>query len=143
MWERWNSWTKDNGFGDPEMNSFNHYAYGAVGDWFFETVCGIQPESASAEDAGFKRFRLAPLPGKRLTSAAAEYHSSYGVIRSSWKRENGVWTWAFTVPCNTSAEVDFPENMTLTGGLPDGISVAGGALTAQPGMYVLTFAEDK
>ena len=135
MWERWTSWTEENGFGDPEMNSFNHYAYGAVGDWFFETICGIQP----MED-GFKAFRLAPLPGKRLTHAEAVYHSAYGEIRSAWKNDDGTFTWDFTVPVNTTAAVQLPPGMIPDGELPDGLTTGDGkTFSAGPGSYQLQF----
>ncbi len=109
MWERWNSWTEQDGFSDPEMNSFNHYAYGAVGDWFFETICGIQPKY----DGGKEHFRLAPIPGKRLKYASASYHSLYGEITSGWKwLEDGIFVWNFTIPANTTAEIVPPPGFT-------------------------------
>lgn len=131
MWERWNSWTKDDGFCDPEMNSFNHYAYGAVGDWFFETICGISPVCTTGEDAAFKRFRLAPRPGKRLEYAEASYHSAYGEIKSSWRREGGKWIWKFTVPCNTTAMIELPPEMNH-----DGSQISNGEIVG-PGEYEL------
>lgn len=140
MWERWNSWTKQDGFCDPEMNSFNHYAYGAVGDWFFETICGIQPDFQTAEDAAFRRFRLAPQPGKRLTHAEASYHSAYGEIRSAWKISGKTWKWDFTVPCNTTALLEFPAGMKCKQAkLPDGLETVHGKCIAKPGSYSLEF----
>lgn len=102
MWERWNSWTPETGFGDEEMNSYNHYAYGAVGDWFYETVCGIQPAPT------FRHFRLAPCFGRSLTGAAARYESILGPIESEWKREGEQIQWRFAVPPNTEADVMLP-----------------------------------
>lgn len=117
MWERWNSYTKDKGFGNVVMNSFNHYAYGAVGAWFYRRICGIQPLSEQASDLGFSRFRLAPIFGSKLSSATAEYDSIRGMIRSSWKRlENGSIEWEYTVPPNTSAEIVIPGRETTTAG---------------------------
>jgi len=108
MWERWDSWNEERGFGDVSMNSFNHYAYGAVADWFYETICGIRPIPDDPAARGFKRFRLEPQPGHELKSASAHYDSMYGRIESGWeRRENGL-VWNFTVPCNTTAEVVFP-----------------------------------
>jgi len=134
MWERWNSWTEEKGFGDPEMNSFNHYAYGAVGDWFFETICGIRPILDGAADAlGMKKFELAPVPGKRLTHAEGSYHSGYGLIRSAWKRTKTKWLWDFTVPCNSTAIVTLPADMKAPAKLPDGLKRIGGQLIACPG----------
>ncbi|MBQ7178297.1 MAG: family 78 glycoside hydrolase catalytic domain [Victivallales bacterium] len=117
MWERWNSFTKENGFGNVSMNSFNHYAYGAVGSWFYRRICGIQPLSEQASDLGFARFRLAPLFGARLDSATAEYKSIRGMIRSSWKRlEDGKIEWEYTVPPNTTAEIVLPGRETTLAG---------------------------
>ena len=108
MWERWDSWNEECGFGDVSMNSFNHYAYGAVADWFYETICGIRPVTDDPAARGFKRFRLEPMPGKELKSASASYLSSYGKIESAWERKENELVWNFTVPCNTTAEVVFP-----------------------------------
>ncbi len=138
MWERWNSFTLDGGFGEVGMNSFNHYAYGAVGDWFYETICGIQPIRDRAEWAGFRRFRLAPKPGGSLTRARAVYHSICGEIRSSWERNGNRMIWEFTVPVNTTAEIEFPTKKPVP-------SVRGIArdenriLVAHPGSYRVEF----
>ncbi len=86
----------------------NHYAYGAVADWFYETICGIRPVTDDPAARGFHRFRLEPMPGKELKSASASYLSSYGKIESAWERKEDGLTWKFTVPCNTTAEVVLP-----------------------------------
>ncbi len=143
MWERWNSWSDKDGFGDVGMNSFNHYAYGAVGEWFFETVCGINAVSDSLGTRAFKRFKLAPQIGNSLTHAAAEYNSIYGRIRSQWKRSGAKVSWEFTVPCNTSAEIIFPtSSISHVAGLEttEGISIGkDGAIFAAPGNYRFEF----
>ncbi len=102
-WERWNSYTKENGFGDPGMNSFNHYAYGAVGEWMFSTLAGID-----MEEPGYKRILIHPRPGGGLTWAEASYNSIRGLIAVSWKfRDNDV-TLDVTIPANTVATVYVP-----------------------------------
>ena len=117
MWERWNSYTKDKGFGNVGMNSFNHYAYGAVGSWFYRRICGIQPLSEQVSDLGFSKFRLAPIFGSKLAYATAEYDSIRGMIRSSWKRlENGSIEWEYTIPQNTTAEIVIPARETTIAG---------------------------
>ncbi len=98
MWERWNSWTPDKGFGDVGMNSFNHYAYGAIGEWLYSTVGGI-----SELAPGFKRILLRPQPHEKLTHAAATLESPYGKISSAWKRTRSTFTWTVIVPPNTTA----------------------------------------
>lgn len=103
MWERWNSYSHDKGFGNVSMNSFNHYAYGAIGQWMYERILGISPM-----EPGFKKIRFAPLPGGPLTSAKGEYNSPYGKIQSEWVLENNIFKLSVTIPANTSAQVVLP-----------------------------------
>ena len=111
IWERWNSYTKANGFGSAGMNSFNHYAYGAVLAWMYGTMAGIQ---ADPKNGGFKRFVLAPVPDKRIGHVKASYRSPYGEIRSEWRYEGDEWKWTFTIPANTSAVVTPPGGTPKT-----------------------------
>ena len=104
IWERWDGWTQKNGFQDAGMNSFNHYAYGAVGDWMYQVVAGIRPGTS-----GYQNFVLQPRPGAGLTSAKAYYDSLYGRIESSWVIEDGELVWDFSVPANTMAKVIAPD----------------------------------
>ena len=106
IWERWNSYTKEGGFGPVAMNSFNHYAYGAVAGWMFSAMAGIRDDPAAP---GFRHFVLAPVPDRRIGSVKASFRSPYGEIRSAWKYEkDGTWEWTFTVPPNTTATVIAP-----------------------------------
>ncbi|MBO4708316.1 MAG: family 78 glycoside hydrolase catalytic domain, partial [Kiritimatiellae bacterium] len=105
MWERWNSYTKEKGFGPVDMNSFNHYAYGSFADWLFGAAAGIRPSPAGGFD---DRFELAPLPDRRLGSVEATYKTKNGVIRSAWRyHDDGTLVWEFTVPKNSVASVSF------------------------------------
>lgn len=86
MWEHWDGIKPDGTFWDDDMNSYNHYAYGSVGDWVFGVACGIQPE-----EPGFARARIAPLPDKRAGSLCAVLDTVHGRIRSFWKyTEEGI-----------------------------------------------------
>ncbi len=105
MWEHWDGWRHDKGFQDPGMNSFNHYAYGAVGDWMYQTILGIQLDELQP---GYKHFFIAPVPGGGLTWARGEYQSIHGPIRSAWKIERGRFALEVTVPGNTTATVQLP-----------------------------------
>jgi len=105
IWERWNSYTIENGMGPAGMNSFNHYAYGAVCSWIWKTVAGISSDTA---DPGFKHIIMKPVPDKRLGSINAEYNSAAGLIKSSWKYEGDKWVWNFTVPEGSTATVTLP-----------------------------------
>jgi alpha-L-rhamnosidase len=107
IWERWTSYTKERGFGPAAMNSFNHYAYGAVLGWVFRTMAGIRPDPGVP---GFGRFVLAPRPDPRVGSVEARYRSRAGVIESSWRYDgNGICHWKFTVPAGAEAELRLPD----------------------------------
>ncbi len=107
MWERWDGWTPENGFQDPGMNSFNHYAFGAVGEWLYSTVGGVAPL-----EPGFKRFEIAPKPGGGLTWAKTSYRSIHGLIRSNWKIDGNSFTLEVEIPVNTTAVVRLPEEFS-------------------------------
>jgi len=98
IWERWNSDT-----GDPAMNSFNHYTYGAVTDWMFGYVGGIRPAVP-----GYKEILIEPNPDSRLTYANTSYDSTYGEIKTSWKYEGENWKLDVTIPANTTARISLP-----------------------------------
>ncbi len=111
VWERWNSYTHERGFGDVSMNSFNHYAYGAVAEWFYAGICGIIPDENAP---GFRRFFLRPTPDTRtllpqgqrhIGAAEASYDSRSGRIESGWKRLGDRFEYRFVIPDGTSAEV--------------------------------------
>lgn len=105
MWERWNSYTIKEGFGDANMNSFNHYAYGAVWQWVVERILGISPTSPA-----FRTFRIAPYMTERLDFAEGSIETPYGTIYSGWKDLGNHKMLSFNVPVNTTAEVLIPED---------------------------------
>ena len=109
IWERWNSYMKDKGMGPRGMNSFNHYAYGCVCEWIWETAAGICADPAQP---GFKHIIMRPVPDKRLGFLKAEYKSASGVIRSEWKYQGDTWVWKFTIPAGTTATVTLPGEST-------------------------------
>ncbi len=103
IWERWDGWTKEKGFQDPGMNSFNHYSLGSVGEWLYSVVGGI-----GIDKPGFKEFILRPRPGGDLKWANTSFNSSYGPIVCNWKRtENGL-NIDCEVPANSTALVYIP-----------------------------------
>ena len=105
VWERWNSYMIEKGMGPKGMNSFNHYAYGCVCEWIWETAAGI---SCTSANPGFSRIVLAPVPDKRLGFVDAEYDSAAGKIRSSWRYEGDTWIWEFSIPEGAVADVTIP-----------------------------------
>lgn len=111
IWERWNSYTKEKGFGDAGMNSFNHYAYGAVVAWIYKTAAGIQ----TGDEAGWKHFALAPQPSKKLGSCKASFRTKYGTIKSEWKYKDGKCVWKFSIPRGTQADVKWNGKTSVYG----------------------------
>ena len=105
IWERWNSYMVKEGMGPKGMNSFNHYAYGCVCEWIWETCAGIASDTAQP---GFKHIIMKPIPDKRLGYINAEYQSAAGLIKSAWRYEGDQWIWDFTIPEGATASVTLP-----------------------------------
>ncbi len=99
MWERWNS---DQMRGDPGMNSYNHYAYGAVADWIYGYAAGID---ATPEDPGFHTIRLHPNFDRTLGSLDFSYESRYGMIHSAWTTNANGAEWNLNIPANSKGEL--------------------------------------
>ncbi|MGA8310920.1 MAG: family 78 glycoside hydrolase catalytic domain [Terriglobales bacterium] len=113
MWERWNG---DQMMGDPSMNSYNHYAYGAVAEWLYRYAAGIDE---TAEDPGFHRLVLHPQFDATLGAARATYDSPYGAVTSNWKADGNTISWDVIIPSNTTGLLYFPGDLT-TAILEDG-----------------------
>ncbi|HEX2101735.1 MAG TPA: alpha-L-rhamnosidase C-terminal domain-containing protein, partial [Candidatus Synoicihabitans sp.] len=107
IWERWNGWTERDGFFNPQMNSFNHYSLGSIGEWLFRHVAGIELDD---DTSGFTRFVLRPSPGGGLRHADGRYTTMHGEITSHWQRDGATFRWEITVPPNTSARVYVPAS---------------------------------
>ena len=103
MWERWDGWTPGGGFQTIGMNSFNHYAFGAVGEYLYGNVGGISPASP-----GYKTIRIQPVPGVGLTWANTSYHSVRGLVSTAWTNTGGMFNLETVIPPNTSAQVHVP-----------------------------------
>jgi alpha-L-rhamnosidase len=103
IWERWDGIQPDGKFQDIGMNSFNHYAYGAIGDWLYRVVAGLNPAAP-----GYRQVLIRPRPGGKLTRAAASHDSPYGRLASAWRLEAGGLIVEVTLPPNTEAEVHLP-----------------------------------
>ena len=105
IWERWNGWTNENGFFDPEMNSFNHYAFGSVGQWMYESIAGIR---ADPNKPGYEHIILRPQPGGGLTHASVSFDSVRGLIESKWQLKDGAFRWHVTIPPTATATAFMP-----------------------------------
>lgn len=116
IWERWDGQKTDSSFQDAGMNSFNHYAYGAIGDWMYRVVAGIE-----IGQPGYKEILIQPHPDKRLQFAKADYESMYGTITSGWEMADGTLTVTVQIPANTTAIILLPnatEDAVQEGGKP-------------------------
>jgi alpha-L-rhamnosidase len=111
IWERWDGWTHDKGFQDPAMNSFNHYAYGAIGEWLYKVIGGIDLDP---DRPGYKHIIMQPQIGGAITHATTNFRSVYGLIRSDWSLEQGTLNWRITIPANTTATVYMPSTPSDT-----------------------------
>jgi alpha-L-rhamnosidase len=119
------------------MNSFNHYAFGAVGDWMYRTIGGIDLDPAAP---GYRRARIAPRPGGGVRSASASLETRYGRLATSWKVTRDSFRLEVTVPANTTAEVtlwDTRLDQVEEGGLPLARAVPGVRAARQQGSDVL------
>ena len=105
IWERWDGQKPDGTFQDIGMNSFNHYAYGAIGEWLYRHVAGIDIDT---KNPGYKHILLAPHPGGGLRSANASILTLYGKVGSLWKFENEDFVYEVVIPANTSATISLP-----------------------------------
>ncbi|MFA6240790.1 MAG: glycoside hydrolase family 78 protein [Candidatus Hydrogenedentales bacterium] len=103
IWERWDGYVVGRGFQDPGMNSLNHWAIGAVGEWMYKTILGITPGSP-----GYKHIIICPVPGGGLTFAKGHYDSIRGRIAVDWKVDGGMYTLNVSIPANTTATVYVP-----------------------------------
>lgn len=102
MWERWNSYTIENGFGPVDMNSFNHYAYGAIGEWMYSYNLGIQRDE---EKPGYKHIILQPKVGGKISYANGDFETPYGIVASGWEKTATGYVYRVTVPANTTASL--------------------------------------
>jgi alpha-L-rhamnosidase len=125
IWERWDGQKPDGTFQDVGMNSFNHYAYGAIGEWMYRVMAGIEIDDAAP---GYKHILIQPRPGGGFTSVKASHETPYGKVGSAWTRQGGRFELAVEVPPNTSATVRLPAAQLAS------VTEAGRALAAGDGI---------
>lgn len=105
IWERWDGWTVEKGFQDPGMNSFNHYAFGAIGEWLYRYVAGIDLDESRP---AYTKIKIRPYPGPGLDYARAEYNSLHGRIQSGWAKGENRLVMDVSIPANTTALIFIP-----------------------------------
>ncbi len=106
IWERWDGQKPDGSFQDKGMNSFNHYAYGAIGEWMYRVMAGIEIDPAMP---GYKHILIQPQPGGGFTRVKASHQTMYGTVSSAWTLTDGKFELAVEVPANTTATVRLPK----------------------------------
>jgi len=132
IWERWDGQKPDSTFQNPGMNSFNHYAYGAIGDWMYRVAAGIETLMP-----GYRHLVLQPHPAKNLEYARASLETQYGTVLSGWERKDGKIIIKVKIPANSDALIALPADG------PDMISVNGKPLKDNPDIKILGFEENK
>ena len=147
IWERWDGLKPDGSFQDKGMNSFNHYAYGAIGEWMYRVMAGIEIDP---EAPGYKHTLIQPRPGGGFTRASASHMTLYGRVSSAWKMDGGAFELAVEIPPNTTATVRLPDARlaeVTEGGRPlaagDGITSwrqDGSAVVVEAGSGLYRFA---
>lgn len=104
MWEHWDGIKEDGSFWSSDMNSYNHYAYGAVYGWIFENIGGIR-----IKDAGYKSVAIKPIPDKRLKFSEVKINIGNGTLRSFWEYREDMIRYETETPDNTKAEIILPD----------------------------------
>jgi alpha-L-rhamnosidase len=112
MWEHWDGIREDGSMCGSDMNSYNHYAYGAVGDWLYGTVAGIETDE---QKPGFENIRFVPKTTERLTFAKGSVKTKYGTVSSEWYREGDTVRYVFTVPSGTTATAEIEDGIHILG----------------------------
>eukprot|EP01042_Synura_sphagnicola_P036125 gene36125-46229_t len=133
IWERWDGIRPDGTFETPTMNSYNHYAYGAIGDWMYRVIAGIDTKT---DGPGYKQIVIKPTIGGKLQNASADYETNYGKISSHWKVENGNLALDVEIPANTTASIYIPADagsVVLESGAPVKESAQSGYILQQVG----------
>ncbi|MEZ0327001.1 MAG: family 78 glycoside hydrolase catalytic domain, partial [Fimbriimonas sp.] len=134
IWERWDGWTDAKGFQDPGMNSFNHYSYGAIGEWLYREVGGL---GGYWYDASQRHFRFSPRPGKGITSAKASWESIVGRVECEWQSSGTNISIKLRVPANSTGSLLLPKNMASA--IVDGKPSESGFLIQLPsGRHTIT-----
>jgi alpha-L-rhamnosidase len=135
IWERWDSMKPDSTFQDPGMTSFNHYAYGAIGDWMYRTIGGIDTEEF--DGAGYKQIVIKPELGGKLTFAKTSLETPYGKVSTDWTVNLTGFTLKVEVPVNTTATVILPAFGTNKR-FQDGLELTGNRVRIGSGSYTFT-----
>jgi alpha-L-rhamnosidase len=143
IWERWDGQKPDGTFQDKGMNSFNHYAYGAIGEWMYKAVAGLELDP---EQPGYKNIVFQPHPGGGLEYAKAALETPYGHSASEWRVRDGRLTVTVEVPPNSTAYVRLPgagEDQVRESGRPVATAPGIRGVNAGTGVLVVRIGSGK
>jgi alpha-L-rhamnosidase len=132
IWERWDGQKTDSTFQDPGMNSFNHYAYGAIGDWMYRVSAGIETMGP-----GYRHLVIQPHPTTKIAYSKASFESSYGPVASGWERKDGKIIITVKIPVNAKATIYLPVTSA------EKVTEKGKPLSANPNLSDIRTQENK
>ena len=112
IWEHWDGQMENGDFWSSDMNSFNHYAYGAVADWVYTVAAGIQTVE---EKPGYAAVRIAPQPDKRLDWLEASVETRHGLVRSRWEKQRDMWRYEIETPVEAEIMIDGRKTLCRPG----------------------------
>lgn len=138
IWERWDSWSDSRGFQDPGMTSFNHYAYGAIGEWIYRTVGGLGPAAP-----GYRELEVRPQPGGGIEWARTTLRTPYGRASVGWSIDGDRFALDVSVPAGCRARISFPDGVDLTAVTDAGKPVVAADLVVGSGEYSLESPYDR
>jgi alpha-L-rhamnosidase len=143
IWERWNGIRPDSSFASASMNSFNHYAYGAIGDWMYRVAAGVDTYQ---DGPGYKHIRIEPHIGGGLTDVNADLDTYYGKVSCHWKVEDSQVVYDIEIPANTSADIFLPatsNSMIEESGKPLNSSIEMQIANPENGLIKITVGSGK
>jgi alpha-L-rhamnosidase len=135
IWERWDGWTEDKSFQSVNMNSFNHYAYGAVGEWLYARVAGIDWDE---DEPGYTTIRMRPLFDRRLGWIEAHHDAPTGRVDSAWRIAGDTVTWTIAIPPNCEGRIELPSAPATIHTDDRTLAVEGSAFRLGSGRYTIT-----
>lgn len=132
IWERWDGIKPDKTFEAVSMNSFNHYAYGAIGDWMYRVMTGLDTYT---DGPGYKHIKIMPHPGGNFTNASAKLQTYYGDVSSGWEVKDCKMYYTVEVPANTKADIFLPAKQA------EDITEDGKSLASDKGLSVGSYQD--
>ncbi len=136
IWERWDALAEDGSIYDPDMNSYNHYAYGSVCQWLFESVAGVSPDQAKP---GFDRVIIEPHFLKALSPVTMWHHSRHGKIEAKWTLKNGEARYSIKLPEGSDGVIAPSDQYRVTQVNGKAVKPSKSGIALPPGAHEIMF----